>query len=317
VKGTDLADEARTGLSHSFVTIETMALDALGLELSRVRCPPPKRVETIRRDLAINGQLTPLVAQSRPKGERPWLLDGFKRLRAARELGWSHLKVGLIEASASTALALMLSLNRRFELSQFEEALVIQELTRNGLTGVEVGALLGRHKSWVSRRLGLLERLSPELQEDMKLGLLEAGMARRLLGLPRGNQVELAAVARKAALGVKQTETLVRLWRAAISAQARKLLLAHPREAIAEAEANATSPPQRPQRAEDPRLSAHGQWVQRTLRAALRTMTALARALGSGLPMEDQMLLKEELDALSRLMAQIRFPPGPNDADAS
>jgi ParB-like chromosome segregation protein Spo0J len=310
VKGTDADDKASTPVSHSFVTVEPMALDALGLELARVRCPPPRRVETIRRDLATNGQLTPLVARLQP-GELPWLLDGFKRLRAAQELGWSHLEVGLIEASASTALALMLSLNRRFGLSQFEEALVVRELTRSGLTGVEVGVVLTRHKSWVSRRLGLVERLAPELQEEMKLGLMEAGMARRLLGLPRGNQVELAAVARKAALGVKQTETLVQLWRRAPSDQARQFVLTHPSEAI---EATLSPPPQR---AQDPRLSAQGQSVQRRLHAVLSAMTALTEALGSGLQAQDHKLLEQDLEALSRLMARMRCRLGPNDAGES
>lgn len=296
-------------VSHSFVTIEPMALDALGLELAKVRCPPPRRVETIRRDLATNGQLTPLVARLQP-GERPWLLDGFKRLRAAQELGWSHLEVGIIEASASTALALMLSLNRRFGLSQLEEALVVRELSRSGLTGMEVGVVLARHKSWVSRRLGLLERLAPELQEEMKLGLLEAGMARRLLGLPRGNQVELAAVARKAALGVKQTETLVQLWRRAPSDQARQFVLTHPREAMA-------ATPSPPQRAQDPRLSVQGQGVQRSLRAALRAMAVLTEALGNELRAEDWPLLQQELDELSRLMNRVRCLPGPRNAGES
>jgi hypothetical protein len=102
---------------HSFVQIEEMPICSLGLELSRVRCPPPARVETILRDLATNGQLTPLVARVQPEGQ-PQLLDGFKRLRAARALGWKTLKVGCLEAQPTTALALMLSLNRGFGLSQ-------------------------------------------------------------------------------------------------------------------------------------------------------------------------------------------------------
>lgn len=300
--------------SHGFVTLESMALDALDLELGRLRCPPPGRVERLCRDLATNGQLTPLVARLAPERsepeQRPSLVDGFKRARAARELGWSHLMVGCIEASASTALALMLSLNRRYGPSQLEEALVIQELTRDGLTGVEIGKLLGRHKSWVSRRLGLLQRLAPELLEEMKLGLLEAGMARQLLALPRGNQVELATVARHASLGVKQTETLVSLWRRAPSEQARQFVLTHPHEAIKQAQ----SPPER---AEDPRLSAHGQWVQRRLRAVLSAMTALAEALGSGLNARDLTLLEEDFDASSQLMARIRSRLGPSDASGS
>ncbi len=304
MKGTGTADRATAAPSHSFVTLEEMALDALDLELGRIRCPPPGRVETIQRDLASNGQLTPLVAQLQPE-RPPTLLDGFKRLRAARQLGWSHLQVGCIEASASTALALMVSLNRRFGLSHIEEALLVRELIRGGMTGAQVGTLLARHKSWVSRRLGLLQRLAPELQEDMKLGLLEPGIARRLLGLPRGNQVELATVARKAALGVSQTESLVQLWRRAPSDEARQWVLSYPREAIAEAQ----SPPQR---AEDPRLSAQGQWVQRRVRAALQAITALMEALGSGLKEQDRALLQEELDELSRQMDRLQCRPGPN-----
>lgn len=296
-------------LSHSFVQIGEMALDALGLELGRVRCPPPARVEMIRRDLATNGQLTPLVARVQPKGS-PQLLDGFKRLRAARELGWRTLKVGCLEAEPSTALALMVSLNRRFGLSQVEEALVVRELIRNGRTGEEVGLLLGRHKSWVSRRLGLLERLAPELVEDLKLGLLEPGMARRLLGLPRGNQVELAAVARKASLGVSQTETLVRLWRQAPTEQARQFVVTHPQEAIAAAQAP-------PRRAEDPRLSSQGQWVQRRLRAAVAALTTLVEALGSGLCNEDRSLLEPDFAALQQQMEWIGFRAGQDDAAGS
>jgi ParB-like chromosome segregation protein Spo0J len=294
---------------HSFVQIEEMPLDALGLELSRVRCPPPARVETILRDLATNGQLTPLVARLQPEG-RPQLLDGFKRLRAARALGWRTLKVGCLEAKPTTALALMLSLNRGFGFSQVEEALVVRELCRSGLTGVEVGTLLRRHKSWVSRRLGLLERLAPELQEDMKLGLLEPGMARRLLALPRGNQVELAAVARKARLGVRQTEELVQLWRRAPSEEARQFVLTHPEEVLSAAQ----SPPKR---AQDLRLSSQGQWVQRRLRAAVAAMSALAKALEGGLLSEDRPLLEEDFAALSRQMQQLSSRVGQNGADAS
>jgi ParB-like chromosome segregation protein Spo0J len=296
-------------MSHSFVQIEEMKLDALGLELGRVRCPPPARVEAIRRELASNGQLTPLVARLQ-RSDLPQLLDGFKRLRAARELGWRTLKVGCLEASQATALALMLSLNRRFGLSQVEEALVVQELIRSGLTGVEVGTLLCRHKSWVSRRLGLVERLAPELREEMKLGLLEPGMARRLLGLPRGNQVELAAVARKAGLGVRQTEKLVQLWRQAPSAEAQQFVLTHPTEALSAAESS-------PKQAEDPRLSSQGQWVQRRLRAAVTTMSALADALGQGLRSEDRALLQEDLAALSHQMQRVGSRIGRDDAEKS
>jgi len=303
------ASEMETQVAHSFVHIEEMNLESLGLELGRVRCPPPARVETLQRELAKNGQLTPLVARLQPQGP-PQLLDGFKRLRAARELGWRTLKVGCLEATPATALALMLSLNRRFGLSQVEEALVVRELVHSGLTGAEVGTLLGRHKSWVSRRLGLIERLAPELREEMKLGLLQPGMARRLLALPRGNQVELAAVARKAGLGVRQTETLVQLWRQAPTQEAQQFVLTHPLEAL-----NAAQTAPRPK--QDPRLSSQGQWVQRRLRAALTALTTLAEALSGGVPSEDRTLLQQDIAILRQQMHQISFRLGQSGVEGS
>ncbi len=286
-----------------------MALDALDLELGRVRCPPPARVEALRLDLGRHGQLSPLVARLQPEGP-PQLLDGFKRLRAAREMGWATLKVGCLETTPSTALALMLSLNRRFGLSPVEEALVVRELVSTGLTGVEVGRLLGRHKSWVSRRLGLLQRLAPELQEDMKLGLLDPGVARRLLALPRGNQVELAAVVRQAGLGVRQTETLVSLWRRAPSEEAKEFVIKHPTEALAAAE-------DKPEVPVDPRLSSQGQWAQRRLRTAMKAMAQLAEALGSGLLDADQELMSTDIDGLTRQMTAVRSQLGRSAASGS
>lgn len=299
----------RTQTSSAGVKVKAMALDALDLELGRVRCSPPARVEALRLDLGRHGQLSPLVARVQTSGH-PQLLDGFKRLRAAREMGWTTLEVECLEATPSMALALMLSLNRRFGLSPVEEALVVRELTTTGLNGVEVGRLLGRHKTWVSRRLGLLERLAPELQEDMKLGLLDPGIARRLLALPRGNQVELAAVVRQAGLGVRQTETLVGLWRRAPSEEAKQFVMSHPTDALAAAES-------KPEMAVDPRLSSQGQWAQRRLGSALRVLSQLSETLGSGLKDADRELLSSDIDALTRQMTTVRSRLGRDAGSAS
>jgi ParB-like chromosome segregation protein Spo0J len=306
MSGTERTASAQTGESHSFVQLEEMSLSKLGLALQRVRCPPPSRVETIQRDLATNGQLTPLVAWQPVKGP-PELLDGFKRLRAARSLGWKTLKVGCLEATEATALAMMLSLNRRFGLSHVEEALVVRELLRSGLTGVEVGVLLGRHRSWVSRRLGLLQRLAPELLEGLKLGLLHPGMARRLLVLPRGNQVELAAVARKAALGVRQTERLVQLWQRAPSEEARQLVLTEPHKAL-QTGRSAPQPAQGPKR---------GQPIQDALRAAVTAMEALTQVLKESVMGEDRALLQKDFATLSRLMQIVSSLLGQESAEPS
>jgi KorB domain len=51
---------------------------------------------------------------------------------------------------------------------KLEEAWIVQSLIRDdGLSQVEVAELLGRHKSWVCRRLALLEKLYTEVREDL------------------------------------------------------------------------------------------------------------------------------------------------------
>ncbi len=51
-----------------------------------------------------------------------------------------------------------------------------------------IAARLGRHKSWVCRRLMLVEALDPAVQADVRLGLLMPRAAPAVGQLPRGNQ---------------------------------------------------------------------------------------------------------------------------------
>jgi ParB-like chromosome segregation protein Spo0J len=192
-----------------------------------------------------------------------------------------------------------------------EEALVVREMIRGGLTGVEVGILLGRHKSWVSRRLGLVERLAPELQEEMKLGLLDPGVARRLLSLPRGNQVELAAVARQADLGARDTEKLVGMWRKADSDEVRRYVLAQPKKALAAS--RWTTPPSPP----DPRLSSQEQAVQSQLKRALKAMGLLTQTLRDGLSDEAMEILKEDIEDFRNQLKTVSCRLGLGVASAS
>jgi hypothetical protein len=53
---------------------------------------------------------------------------------------------------------------------------------------VEIAALLGRHKSFVCRRLRMVEALSDEVPDHLKLGLINMTTGRELSRLPHGNQ---------------------------------------------------------------------------------------------------------------------------------
>jgi len=74
-------------------------------------------------------------------------------------------------------------------LSELEEAWLVQSLYREDeLTQPEIARRLNRHKSWVWRRLMLVESLEPEVQAQVRLGLLAPRSAVAVGRLPRGNQ---------------------------------------------------------------------------------------------------------------------------------
>jgi len=73
----------------------------------------------------------------------------------------------------------------------------------DGLTQVEAAHLLGQHKSWVCRRLALLEKLSMAVIEDLRLGLLGPALARQLTGCP-GNQEAVLSMTRRETLTARK-----------------------------------------------------------------------------------------------------------------
>jgi ParB/RepB/Spo0J family partition protein len=242
----------------------------------------------MQQTLSHQGQLTPLVVVERAATLE--IVDGFKRHAAAVAMQWPELLVRVAELDPTAQWAAMLQLNRSASsMTEVEEALVLRELLGLGLSQSEVGSLLGRHKAWVSRRVGLVERLHPELVEALRLGLMHPGVARRLLALPPGNQLELAAVARAAALGPQDTERLVSLWRRADNPQARRFLLAHPREALAQAFPKPSPSPW------DPLLSSRGQQILRLLRLLEEVMPRVVSMLETTLAAAEMTVLAPTL----------------------
>src|SRR5258708_27671266 len=75
---------------------------------------------------------------------------------------------------------------------ELEEAWIVQSLVReDGLSQLEAAELLGRHKSWVCRRLALLEKLTADVRQDLEVGLLTPTAAREIARVPAGNQSDV------------------------------------------------------------------------------------------------------------------------------
>jgi ParB/RepB/Spo0J family partition protein len=181
----------------------------LGERLAELRLCEAAALETMRRSLERHGQLTPIVVFA----ERDQLetLDGFKRLRAARALGWPQVAITLADVTDGVAAKVrLLELHQRRGLTELEEAWLVRSLYRDdGLSQPAIARCLDRHKSWVCRRLLLVEGLDPTVQADVRVGLLAPRAAVAFAALPRGNQAAVSAVVIRRGLTVRQTERLV------------------------------------------------------------------------------------------------------------
>lgn len=177
--------------------------------LGELRLREPEAVRKVERSLRRHGQLDPIIAF--PDGALLEVVDGFKRLHVARELGWSDLRVRVADLDSVQAKVLLLELHGHRGLTALEEAWLVRSLYRaHRLSQGAIGARLGRHKSWVCRRLLLAEQLDGAVQADVRLGLIAPRAALALVALPRGNQKAGADVVAGRGLTTRQTELLVR-----------------------------------------------------------------------------------------------------------
>ena len=180
----------------------------LGEALLEVRLCVPEAQQQMRLSLAKLGQLTPV--QVYREGGKLELIDGFKRLHAAQAMSWPRLRAEVHAVDAAGAKVRLLRCNAGAGLSEIEEAWLVRSLYRDDkLTQPQIAQLLLRHKSWVCRRLTLVEGLSDEVTADVRLGLLSVSVVRELARLPRGNQDEAAQVVTRRGLTTRQVMRLV------------------------------------------------------------------------------------------------------------
>lgn len=250
--------------------VRQFALDEFDQRYAGLRLQATAEVrQAMRQSLRRYGQLSPLVVWS-AEGALV-LIDGFKRLEAARQVpGLEMLGARLIEADQQTAKAAMYGLNRLSRpVHLLEEAWIVCALVRDdGLTQTETAQLLGHDKSWVCRRLALLEKLCTAAREDLSLGLLSPSLARQLARLPTGNQEELLTVIRRDGLSAAEVRQVVDLLAGCTTREQREYVLLKPREAIRAAAGGVS-------RSYDPRLSVAGNRVARRLAVLLEGLTRM------------------------------------------
>jgi hypothetical protein len=132
------------------------------------------------------GQQVPVIVVR--DAERFVLIDGYLRVEALRRLQRDTVMATAWSLSEVEALVhhRHLSIARRVAI---EDAWLLSRLRDHGLTMDELARRLCRSKSWVSRRLGLLDTLAAAAQERVRTGAVPPHAAMKyLVPLARANK---------------------------------------------------------------------------------------------------------------------------------
>ena len=290
-----------TGLKVTVVNrlIQEIRIDEFDLSLARMRIINPKRVDRIQGQMYLQGQLQPVVV--RIHAGKYQVIDGFKRIYAATELVMETLQCYVLDVDLKQAKLLVLSYNRSHgSMEVWEEAMVLADLVkRHHLSQQSLSRLTGYSRSWVSRRLSLISKISGEVSNDIRMGVISSSHARALFKLPRGNQMEVARVINSWGLTSRQTDALVEAFLGARTADQQQQVLAHPEEVLANNNAAVVSP-----LSYDQRLSGYGNELLQATGYTLSTIRSILRIMHAKrietLKKTEMVIIRPEIDKVGR-----------------
>lgn len=177
------------------IAINDIEIIYLDLLYAHTRIQRPRKVVDLADSLLRHGQLLPIVVVA---GElrKFILIDGYQRVEAARRAGLDTLRAHIWPGPAPDAVCQLLASDGARQFDVFEQAALLQELKRtHRLNQSQIAAAMGRHPSWVTRRLALIEQLPAPAIEAVRAGHLSSWSASRVLvPLARANPAHAEAL---------------------------------------------------------------------------------------------------------------------------
>lgn len=180
------------------IRMRIVELDLHSLELiyGRLRAKRPVAEKRLLASLSEYGQQSPVIVVAGEESGRYVVIDGHKRIRALGKLRADVVKAVVWEMDAAEALSVAYQMGKQGGWSVFEEGWLIAELHRmKGWSLGRIGERLMRSKSWVSKRLELIERMPGWLSEEVSKGRIGAhGAAHYVLPFTRVNEEDAKKV---------------------------------------------------------------------------------------------------------------------------
>ena len=173
-----------------------------------------KDVKAYERIAKVYGNVVPaIVGQS---GNAYRILSGQARLEACSHQGIQEMPAivsGLSGEEEQMKLALLLSTVREEGGPLSEGAFIDTLVTRHGVPRRELMTLLKKSKSWISKRQALALKLSEEVKEMVRGGVICVRAAEEIAKLPSDVQFSFACTAARDGLNKTNVGALVGLYR--------------------------------------------------------------------------------------------------------
>jgi ParB family chromosome partitioning protein len=170
-----------------------LALSQLLRRYAGLRISDRERQSQLLASVAAHGQTTPVVVvRSEEAADTYVLVDGYQRVAALEKLHRDEVEAVEWQVEEARALILSHRLDGARKRSALEEGWLLRVLEReHGMRLGEIAIMLGRSRSWVSRRLGLVEVLPAPVQEAVRDGRISAQAAQKyLVPLARANEAQ-------------------------------------------------------------------------------------------------------------------------------
>ncbi len=210
---------------------QNVDLHLLELRYAHIRVKNEARIRRLADSISRHGQLEAMLSVS-SDDNRLILVDGYQRHAALKYLGKDTGLVRIIDEPESQTLYQLLIHRGERQWEAIEEAGLIQELHRRfNYSLSEIGSRIGRDKSYVKRRMDLLESLPEEILSRVIAGVISTWAASRvLIPLARANSSDatrLASHLEREPMSTRELQLFYEHYQKA-NRQVRERMLNHP-----------------------------------------------------------------------------------------
>ena len=173
-----------------------LEISQLDLKYAHLRVNDPSGSKALLASVAESGQQVPVLVVVGSPESQYILIDGYRRVGALSKLALDHVDAVLLSVPEAGALVQGYRLSHSRRPSALEEGWLLLELMDvHGQRQRNLGPVMGRSSSWVSRRLSLVKVLPQAVQQAVRKGKIPAyGAMKSLVPLARANGTQCAVL---------------------------------------------------------------------------------------------------------------------------